>query len=329
MRPSIDDGLLLPNFIVELAETGRQVREIALRRMRAAEREGERFKRRKERYKKNLEHFNRRGFYYENRRKRDPISVSSLWNGTIGYIRKLASAAATANLAWQFAVRPTVDDAKKIMSLIETYSKRLTQLIEQAKKRQVRHYARPVDNALVLPTSVTSGLPGLYASTVHELARKSEWVFRPKYRASMLFTYDASALEGQLGKLRGLLHAFGVVRVASIIWEAIPFSFVVDWFVNVGDLIGNIEDQLLDPLPIVIHDFSHSLKYGYRTKFTWRWNNVRTDIAIQTREFYERRRDTPSLWDSLSVHTPNLNQAGLGLSLVIARMDGITNWKRR
>jgi hypothetical protein len=132
-----------------------------------------------------------------------------------------------------------------------------------------------------------------------------------------------------LGKLRGLLHAFGVVRVASIIWEAIPFSFVVDWFVNVGDLIGNIEDQLLDPLPIVIHDFSHSLKYGYRTKFTWRWNNVRTDIAIQTREFYERRRDTPSLWDSLSVHTPNLNQAGLGLSLVIARMDGITNWKRR
>jgi hypothetical protein len=121
-----------------------------------------------------------------------------------------------------------------------------------------------------------------------------------------------------------------VTRVASILWEAIPFSFVVDWFVNIGDMIGNIEDQLIDPLPIVIHDFSHSLKYGYRTRLRWTWNTkIVTDLGYRAFEVYERRRDVPSLWDSLSVRLPNLNQTGLGLSLIILSMDGITNWKRR
>jgi hypothetical protein len=88
--------------------------------------------------------------------------------------------------------------------------------------------------------------------------------------------------------------------------------------------------MLLDPLPIVIHDFSHSLKYGYRTKLTWNWaSKVITDLAYGDKEYYERRRDYPSQWDSLSVQTPNLNQVGLGASLVIVRMDGVTNWRRR
>jgi hypothetical protein len=147
----------------------------------------------------------------------------------------------------------------------------------------------------------------------------------------MLFTYDATALKGLLGDLTGLVTAFGVNKVASIIWEAIPYSFVVDWFVNVGDMIRRWEGQYVDPLPIVIHDFNHSLKYGYRTRLQWNWGNgaVITDLAYRDTEVYERRRDTPSLWDSLSVHSPNLNQAGLGLSLIILRMDGITKWKRR
>jgi hypothetical protein len=146
----------------------------------------------------------------------------------------------------------------------------------------------------------------------------------------MLFTYDASALKGLQGKLSGLLHALGVSKAASVIWEAIPFSFVVDWFVNVGDVIASVEDWFINPLPVVVHDFSHSLKYGYRTRLQWNWNNGRivTDIGHGSTEVYERRRDTPSLVDSLSVHLPNLNQLGLGLSLLIVRMDGITNWKR-
>jgi len=145
----------------------------------------------------------------------------------------------------------------------------------------------------------------------------------------MLFTYDATSLEGLLGEMNGLIHAFGVNRVASIVWEAIPFSFVVDWFVNVGGFISSVEDRLIDPLPIVIHDFSASLKYEYRTTLELECGSILTDIAERVQTSYVRRRDPPVMYDALAVRSPNLNQAGLGLSLVVVSMDGITNWKRR
>lgn len=38
------------------------------------------------------------------------------------------------------------------------------------------------------------------------------------------------------------LHQFGLDNPASIAWEVIPFSFVVDWFVNVGDFLQSLPD---------------------------------------------------------------------------------------
>jgi hypothetical protein len=131
-----------------------------------------------------------------------------------------------------------------------------------------------------------------------------------------------------------MVHSFGVSKMASVVWEAIPYSFVVDWFVSVGDLIESLEDQLLDPLPIVIHDFSHSLKYEYQTMLDVEFsiNSLASfyatlDVVRSKTLVYERRRDVPSLWDSLSARTPTGNQVGLGLSLIILKMDGVHKGK--
>jgi hypothetical protein len=35
-----------------------------------------------------------------------------------------------------------------------------------------------------------------------------------------------------------LADQLGVVNPASVVWEAVPFSFVVDWFVNVGEFLN-------------------------------------------------------------------------------------------
>jgi hypothetical protein len=329
MRPTLDEGLLLPNFIAELAESGRQMHESANRRAEHAERERDRQFRRAERESRKGSSNRRRTA--KKRLKSLKELIPPLLKKASGDVRRLASFVASANLAWQFAIKPTISDAKKMAALIEQYSNRLSKLIENAGKRRVAHYARPIDNYITLPVYGLNALPlNLWGCTVHTLERRRDWLSRPRYHASMLYTYDASALQGQLGKLRGLIHAFGVDRVGSILWEALPYSFVVDWFVNIGDMIRSVEDHILDPLPIVIHDFSHSLKYGWRISLRWNWDNkILTDIAYRDYEYYERRRDIPSLWDSLSVHLPNANQVGLGLSLIILRMDGITNWKRR
>lgn len=331
MRPTVGDGLDTLNLLRELSEMGSTMRRDAGRRITRAERERER----RLRHNLKVEKANKNANYkrkWEKSLLQSLAPESSIWKRTARFFSRAAKTVAWANLAWQFAVRPTISDAKKIASLLENFRSMVTELIRKSEKRQIRHYKRPVDNLFDLPSSVSENHVVLFGtgSSNNSTIRKTEYLFRPKYHASMLFTYDASKLKGLLGSVSGLISALGANRVASIIWEAIPFSFIVDWFVNVGDMIATYEDQVIDLLPVVIHDFSHSLKYGYRTKLQWTWNNkIVTDLAYRDTVVYERRRDYPSLTDSLSVHLPNLNQTGLGLSLLIVNMDGITNWKRR
>jgi hypothetical protein len=325
MREDLNDGLLLPNFLYELAESGRQLRETAGRRIEAARKENERQKRRRERSKKLSKR--KHGIKIP---KFKFSEITEFLSFSANGLKQAVQWAATANLVWQFAVRPTLDDAKKLASLIGEFESRISKLIANAGKRRVAHYARPIDNYIVLPSYGLNNIAGVFGSTTNTIERRRDWKSRPKYHASMLYTYDADALKGQLGKLRGLITALGVDRVGSILWEAIPFSFVVDWFVNVGDMIRSVEDQLLGPLPIVIHDFNHSVKYSWRISLRWNWDSkVICDVAYRDYDYYERRRDIPSLWDSLSVRTPNLNQVGLGLSLLVVRMDGNNSWTRR
>jgi hypothetical protein len=38
------------------------------------------------------------------------------------------------------------------------------------------------------------------------------------------------------------LDQFGVINPATILWELVPFSFVVDWFANVGQVLASLTD---------------------------------------------------------------------------------------
>jgi hypothetical protein len=151
----------------------------------------------------------------------------------------------------------------------------------------------------------------------------------------MVYTLDASRLQGKLGELEAILHSLGVTKPLSVIWELVPFSFVVDWFVSVGEWISSLEDELFHPLPIVIHDFSHSVKWSYINQiemdFIAKYGTGRLTcpIAAVEHSFYERRRESPTTWDALSVRLPSLNQVGLGLSLFAVKMDGIPHPRKR
>jgi hypothetical protein len=41
-----------------------------------------------------------------------------------------------------------------------------------------------------------------------------------------------------------MLQQFGIANPAAVAWELIPFSFVLDWFVNVGDYLNSLTDFL-------------------------------------------------------------------------------------
>jgi hypothetical protein len=72
----------------------------------------------------------------------------------------------------------------------------------------------------------------------------------------------------------GTLHSleqFGLLNPLSIAWELVPFSFVVDWFVNVGDVLRSYSDFA-----------GMTLEKQYRTRIfeTWERGEINPDVGF-------------------------------------------------
>jgi hypothetical protein len=132
----------------------------------------------------------------------------------------------------------------------------------------------------------------------------------------MKFRYDVSEFSDLDLELRAWGEAMGLLDPLSIVWNAIPFSFVLDWFSNIGEWV---EQLIHDPaIPIVIEDFSHSVKYSYKTDMTLHfWNESFIGlIARGTVSHYERRRGIPSMYTGLDFRLPSLTAVTLGAALI-------------
>jgi hypothetical protein len=82
-------------------------------------------------------------------------------------------------------------------------------------------------------------------------------------RAGMKYTLYCEELKEMNAELRGLLDAFGVRWDPSIIWNAIPFSFMLDWLWDVGAWLAKWSKPTL-PVKLRIMDFYITWKYSGR-----------------------------------------------------------------
>lgn len=60
-----------------------------------------------------------------------------------------------------------------------------------------------------------------------------------------------------------LANSLGFVNPASVAWALVPFSFVIDWFVNIGDILGQCTDFLGLSLEYPATTRLDSLSYTY------------------------------------------------------------------
>lgn len=81
-----------------------------------------------------------------------------------------------------------------------------------------------------------------------------------------------------------LANQFGVVNPASVAWEAVPYSFVVDWFANVGqclnamtDFVGlTVEDAFVTTF--WQNSFDHSVQYLRPQDFQYSHSDRTTQV---------------------------------------------------
>jgi hypothetical protein len=92
-------------------------------------------------------------------------------------------------------------------------------------------------------------------------AVKAQYIQRPIYHATMRYTYTLPMLAKAEEQVKVRLDNLGVRLDPSIIWNAIPFSFLIDWVIDVSAFLRSFARDNW-PISTVVQEFCHSMTYS-------------------------------------------------------------------
>lgn len=148
-------------------------------------------------------------------------------------------------LNYQFGIAPTVSDAASVIDLTKRYEEILKQF-RRDNGRLVRRRRTLVDEKTISKTTprtayAYAGSSGktvsmLYATNHVDTTESSRRVwFSGAYKIAYPLDLDDS-----LREITEFNRVYGVIPTPELAWEMLPFSWLVDWFTNVGDVVSNV-----------------------------------------------------------------------------------------
>jgi len=203
---------------------------------------------------------------------KDLKRMFGLWKGSIGVLKNLSAGVLNVSYAWQ----PFIRDVEQMFHgylRMDSYLKRWN---EDAKAGVI--YTRhaditadvwQTDNSMesdITDSSWATFLNG-HQSKFRRIRTLEEEVV---VKATMAFKPNRIDLSG-INYLRAHLDVLGIGDPLSIIWEAVPFSFVVDYFLSVGRFLKQFDSDFL-VTPVTLVDFGYSVKSSQ--KYTLQVNRL-------------------------------------------------------
>jgi len=211
--------------------------------------------------------------------------------------KSAAKLAAEKRLSYKFGWKPTIGDVRAMLDSIISLDTRL-----QAFKNsigQTLSYTKTVENVDTWKVGQF-----LMNADVHYQVNWSGYL-QGKVQYNAKYQPQPLAVLGPLDEtIRGTLDHFGVELNPQILWDAIPFSFVLDWFTGFGDWVGQYKVNALD-LPIRLIDSAVSYKETYQvgSSLVVNPNGYPTDVTQTTkpvgfssfRKFFHRMPVDPTI----------------------------------
>jgi len=229
-----------------------------------------------------------------------------------GLVRSTIRKLADAHLQWSFGLAPFVSDVSSLVNGLASFRKKVSDLQGGENKVITRHYTCRLPFISLPAESV------LYdeSNGSYQIRLKPTFVKIPRYHASCRFRYSLPDLTQKGNQVKALLDTLGVRPDLTIPWNALRFSFVLDWLVGVGKFLhGYSVDNL--PIPVVIEDFCHSVKYSVLNEVYDRDYGNRQLLYDCVVSFYERRRGLPQTFVNPIHEGPlGLREVALSASLL-------------
>jgi hypothetical protein len=240
-------------------------------------------------------------------------------------IRKVIRTASGGYLAWKFGISPILSDIMAINRFIPKAKHALERHGEQAAMR----YSKAIPLRLSqTPSPYVNGYNPINGVNSYawewdggQLDKPSEIRYVLVVRPNTKFHTDF------FKKADGLMSRF-VTSPASLAWEKIPFSFVIDWFVDLRGTLSAL-DRVVGFSPYQIVAFTRSRQYHLTTHATLRGFSCCSGANIFTvssdHEYQHYERSIVSAQGFLPVWKPRVgkNQAAISVALISQMLTSI------
>jgi hypothetical protein len=264
--------------------------------------------------------------------------------GLVGTFRHVAKLAANSFLSFKFGVEPLISDIQGIHKALIDSLGRMRRLMQFDGVPQVTRYRRDlregegysvgvsttnaVYSVVVTPNSywfpeeripplpgdkhVTINSGNSVVTTYYEITNIQE-----QFCAQLRFIARWSETQHRYIEQLGLIDALGLSWNPKHIWDAIPFSFIIDWVAKVGDFLDQFGKGALDPVLDVI-DYSWSIKRERSVQLRARVADKMVTYPLLRESAYRRQPMTANM-NALIMSGLSSNEVRLASALVIAR----------
>jgi hypothetical protein len=176
---------------------------------------------------------------------------------TLQQVKFVAKEVANGHLAMSFGIKPFIRDVMGMYSTLTGLSERITDFMARRGTPQVRHYREELYDDVYEQDDGQIASANIFRKIVRS-GKVTAW-------ATMYYTYecpDIVTLGQKVDIYRDLLGLrFGFAQI----WEAIPFSFVVDWFIKVQDFLEQLNKPLFK-VSLTVTDYCISYKVDCLTE---------------------------------------------------------------
>lgn len=234
-----------------------------------------------------------------------------LWKKNLSVAKNVAGANLNVNFGW----KPFLGDLQKIVNILDTTRREIAAFEKSC--NQIFHRSK----VMVSEATNVSGGNQYLAET------RTEW------RADLTRTVEAhlvyravppGQLKGLKKTLATLAESLGFELNPRIIWDALPFSFILDWFFDVGSFLNMYRIDTYK-LPIVYVDsylqYKQTLKIESNTQICYGRSDFspwpRSQAVVGTYDYFHRMPILPdyTTLSGLGWKQPTTKQIVLLLSL--------------
>lgn len=173
--------------------------------------------------------------------------------------KKLTGESASAYLRWSFVLRPLIDDIKLTLEVAARASGSIQQSSKRLRRVSEKETFEPKwtsSPATIGGTGYSDGTgisPSIVRSTY---AVHYDVLIHSKWRRAVGYDNGFTARADELNKQLGVIYP-------SLLWDLLPWSFVVDWFTHIGSSI----------------DRAHVLTNG-KFQLDYSWATVRGESGV-------------------------------------------------